>query len=104
GSTTRLELRHEKPTAFEPTSTPKSPCIMHSETYPSPIGSPTDFPEETKKQERTGIITGEHRRITLGIPRRCTAWIATGRVGYAVVLARPRFRLQRRLRTRCCCF
>ena len=42
----RSRLGHEKPTAFETTNTPKSPCITHSAIYPSPIGSPTDSAEE----------------------------------------------------------
>jgi|GEM_PF-4782988 len=45
-STTRPELRHEKRTAFGPTNTRRSPCIMPSAAYPSLRGSPTDSAEE----------------------------------------------------------
>ena len=46
GSTTRRVSRPERPTASEPTNTPKSPCTTRSPTYPSPTGSPTDSPDE----------------------------------------------------------
>jgi hypothetical protein len=54
-STTRLESRHEKPTAFGATNTPKSPCTTASASYPSPTGSPTDSADEAEKKDEESL-------------------------------------------------
>ncbi len=47
-STTRPELRHEKPTAFAPTNTCESPYITASEISRNLPGSPTNSSEEAE--------------------------------------------------------
>jgi hypothetical protein len=46
GFNNEARITTRKASAFEPTNTHESPCIMRSATYPCPIGSPTSLSEE----------------------------------------------------------